>query len=349
MLSSLFRIRFALFFACIAPMLTGCSRQYVPRVARPALCDADACVRVTGIRSIEAIGRGLGVTIAVDRGLLLRDAALVPGERGPCAEAGHDTVESIDGHPVRLSEGPFSIDAAGEHDLVFGTRAEDLDHPTRIDLLVDDAGGAARCLALDLTSDQGDLRWQPKQTAALGGSLHILFHAPVRGSTMTAGLSVLAGRWFGPVRVLAGTGIAFDMCDPSTCAPNVAKDGSRLPRTALDLPPLYLQADVFPLVGGKGYYRRHPMSVALGVGARYALVPTMLPRSDGTSSVVAYQSLAIAPTLSIVDPVRTSGLGGGPRADNVAFEIPIGFAAPLDDLRRPALSAGFAITMVSSF
>src|SRR5438477_8393657 len=91
--------RFALLFACIVPMLTGCSRQYVPRVPRAAQCDGDVCAHVVGIRTIEAMRLGTAVTIAVDQappGLRLRHAAITPRTLEPCARFAGTAVERVD-------------------------------------------------------------------------------------------------------------------------------------------------------------------------------------------------------------------------------------------------------------
>jgi hypothetical protein len=320
-------MRFPLLGLVLAAVLAGCSEDFRPPVVPRASVADGVLLAIEDVRALEEdVHVGLRVERA-DPGVVIHEVLLADRDAEPCIKG--DLAETVAADGVEARDAPVRVgtllDIGFSIHPVLATRMSGY----RLDVLAQ-VRGQRRCIPLEMPSSPNDAPSTSSGRAVLGLSAEAIFlTSPLAGSFVGFGAHVYGGAWAGPARILGGTGLHVDACDPSVCGTN--EDG----RAKLNIvAPLSLSADIFPLSWSNLYF---------GIGARYSFVGTFHESLTEGRRFGAYQTLALTPRMAATRPRGPNAGKDRLRSFSVEVEVPIGVGVGIDEISKPALQVGLSL------
>jgi hypothetical protein len=236
--------RDALASLALAGLLLGCDQYFRPdHPLRGSDGPTTVEVQKATFRdsTVEVDLRDARPTAALDGAWLFATAS---PDGAPCARKGAART---------IAPGQRSPDGA-RYAAHFKSLSDLLDAPATLEVRVSAAGEAPRCLSIPFSGETPDLAWtlEPWHDDRVFAGRGVKFWAPDRYGFAVDWTLLRLGRWWGPARFGAGTGLGFAWGSPQH------------PGDALVFP-FALTAETFPLV-----WRRS----ALGLIASYDLRPS---------------------------------------------------------------------------
>jgi hypothetical protein len=246
----------------------------------------------------------------------LRRSVVEVDVRGP-APSGLDgawvwTVGAIDGAPCgrRLAASSVAPTSAAGSQQAFAaqfdrTLLDRLEGPSTLEVRVKGAGGDARCVSLPLSGPEPELRWTldpwGENRPFVGKTVTLWF--PLGATRYASGADLLVvrlGRWWGPVRLGAGTGVGFTCC---------ARDD---PNAAFTIP-VTAGAEIFPVVSGH---------FALGLDASYAVRPSWFDNDSSRGFRLIHGPVGSLELAYIPHPLNW--FLEGPRSGTIGLSFSVG-------------------------
>ena len=222
------------------------------------------------------------------------------------------TVGAIDGVPCgrRLAASSVAPAAAAGSEQAFAaqfnrTLLDRLEGPSSLEVRLRGAGGEARCVSLPLSGPEPELRWTldpwGENRPFVGKTVTLWF--PLGATRYSSGADLLVlrlGRWWGPVRLGAGTGVGF-----TCCARNDPNAAFTIPITA--------GAEIFPVVSGH---------FALGLDASYALRPSWFDNDSSRDFRLIHGPVGSLELAYIPHPLKW--FLEGPRSGTIGLSVSVG-------------------------